>query len=351
MKPGQTLESIAKELDRQVKTKKDFIAPGKELEVVPEEAGQFGLKVNGFGTFRVTDVAHEQIGSRLGIPKAYYDRMRAEAPGLLASNTNHWLRSEPKQRMVRTLDGRARALLSNRYRSLENFDLAEAALPIIQDKGCKIVSAELTERRLYIKAVTDKVSIEVKKGDVVQAGIVISNSEIGCGGVRVEPMIYRLVCLNGMIAPDYALKKYHIGRGLAGDEDGAEELYQDSTRQADDKVFWMKVRDIVAGSLQKDVFERIAARVTESASEQMSGDPVKVIEMAQKKFGLSDSERGGVLKHLISGGDLSRWGMVNAITRVSQDVESYDRATDLERLGGQVLELPKTEWKSIAEAK
>lgn len=357
MKTGQSLQEIAAELERQAKSKRDFIAPSKQLEMVKLPGGEkvgnaeFELKVNGHGRYGVTETCHEQIGGRLGIPKGYYERMATEAPELLERNVNHWFQADNKPRMVRTLDGNARAILSNRYRPLDNVDLAETALPVLQDAGCRIESAALTERRLYIKAVTQKVEIEVRKGDVVQAGIVISNSEIGAGGVKVEPMIFRLVCLNGMIAPDYGLKKYHVGRGFGGDEDGAEELYRDETREADDRAFWMKVRDVVSGSLQRDVFERIARRITEAASEPMNGDPVKVVEVAQKRFGLSDEERGGVLKHLIQGGDLSRWGMVNAITRLSQDVKSYDRATDLERLGGQVLELPRRDWSGISEAK
>jgi hypothetical protein len=34
--------------------------------------------------------------------------------------------------MLRTLDGQVRAVLSDRYRRLDNFDLAESVLPILQ---------------------------------------------------------------------------------------------------------------------------------------------------------------------------------------------------------------------------
>jgi hypothetical protein len=54
-----------------------------------------------------------------------------------------------------------------------------------------------------------------------------------------------------------------------------------------------------------------------------------------------------VLSHLIQGGDLSRWGLANAITRQSQDEESYDMATQLEVDGGSVIELPSKDWQSI----
>ena len=57
-----------------------------------------------------------------------------------------------------------------------------------------------------------------------------------------------------------------------------------------------------------------------------------------------------MLRYLIEGGDLSQFGLHNAVTRMSQDVEDYDRASDLERVGGKIIELSATEWKTIAEA-
>lgn len=38
---------------------------------------------------------------------------------------------------------------------------------------------------MYIKVVTPRLSFEVKKGDIVQGGIVLSNSEVGEGAVKI----------------------------------------------------------------------------------------------------------------------------------------------------------------------
>lgn len=360
MKPGMSLQEMAAELERQKKVKRDFIAPSDELEVklfndqVTRRDGEkltnperLEMQVNGHGRFEIGDIAHDQLSNRLGIPRKYYDRMRTNAPELLTRNANHWLHAEPEKRMVRTLDGRMRAFLSSRFRPLDNFELAETVLPVLVGSGCRIESSALTEKRLYIKAVTEKLSMEVKKGDIVQAGIVISNSEVGAGSVKVEPLIYRLVCSNGMIANDYAMRKYHVGRNV--EVDLAEEFFRDATRKADDRAFWMKVRDVVEGSFRKDVFEKIVNRMRDVVDAEIVGAPEKVVEVMQEKYELQDSERSGILKHLIRGGELTQYGLVNAITRFSQDVADYDRATDMERLGGTVLELPQIAWKELSE--
>jgi hypothetical protein len=101
--------------------------------------------------------------------------------------------------MLRTLDGSMRAFLSDRYRRLDNYDLASAVLPVLKEmgEGLKIVSTELTESKMYIKVINERLELEVKQGDVVQAGMVISNSEVGMGSLKVEPLIYRLICTNG----------------------------------------------------------------------------------------------------------------------------------------------------------
>lgn len=54
-----------------------------------------------------------------------------------------------------------------------------------------------------------------------------------------------------------------------------------------------------------------------------------------------------ILNYLIQGGDLSLYGLSNAITRASQDVESYDRATALEGIGWQVTTMAAAQWKEM----
>jgi hypothetical protein len=67
-----------------------------------------------------------------------------------------------------------------------------------------------------------------------------------------------------------------------------------------------------------------------------------------EKFSFSDSMGSSVLKHLINGGQLNRYGLVQAVTRASADIQDYDVATETERVGGEILELPKQEWAQLA---
>ncbi|MEW6213383.1 MAG: DUF932 domain-containing protein [Acidobacteriota bacterium] len=343
MKTGKTIVELATEIQRQAESKRDFVVETSALTL--HSNGRSSLEIEGVDSFGVTDLAHDQIAQRLGIPQKYYDRLRAELPALLDTNVNTLFREKPDRRMIRTLDSRARAFLSDRYRRLDNFDLAETVFPVLSQHQLEVKSCDLTERKLYLKVISPRTELEVRKGDPVQAGLVISNSEIGLGAVKIEPLIYRLVCTNGMIAADYAQRKYHVGRASEAE---AYELYRDETLAADDRAFWMKVIDTIGAFLNSETFRSIVQRMQEAAEQRIEGSPVKAVEVLANRFRFNEGEKTSVLQHLIGGGDLNAYGLMNAVTRTAQDCESYDRATEMESFGGQVLTLSPGDWRAIA---
>ena len=351
MKSGRTLINLAQELERQLSTRQDLVLSSSLLRCQTGEGGDLKLIVEsnqGDGIYGVTDLARRQLADKLKIPFAYFERMRTEWPFLLDHNVNTWLHADDDRRMIRILDGKVRAVLSDRYRRLDNYDLAEAVLPMLQRlEGARFESVELTETKMYLKVVTPRVEYEINPGDVVQAGIVITNSEVGCGTLSVQPLIYRLVCRNGMIASDRALRKSHIGRVLQSDEDPVT-VFRDDTLAADDKAFFLRVRDVVEAALSEATFRQVAQKMQKTLGFKLAGDPVRTVEVLANRYTLSERERAGVLRQLIVEGDLSGYGLVNAVTHYSHDVEDYDRATEFEALGGKLIELSSSEWKELA---
>jgi hypothetical protein len=298
----------------------------------------------------IRPVAHDQIGGFLNIPAKYYDRMAAEAPELLTDNVNLWLKRSNDRRMLRTMGGDLRAFLSDRYQRIENEEIAETVLPILFDAKVQIRSCEVTERRMYITAVVPTIRAEVKVGDVVEAGVTISNSEVGLGAVVVAPFIHRLVCLNGMTINDAKLSARHVGRRISDGED-LNRIYQDDTRKADDHALLLRVRDVVRSAMDEGIFKQRVDRMTALTEGKVTGDPTKVVEVLAQKVGATENEKGGILRSLIQGGDLSAWGLLNAVTHQAHaETVSYDRGMEFAAAGGQLLDLPKTEWKRILEA-
>jgi hypothetical protein len=353
MRSGRTLLSLAQELQRQLDSKKDLVVPAALVRHATSDTGDTRLVVaeaSGVAEYGVTPLARRQLADKLGIPHAYFERMRADQPSLLDRNVNTWLESESERRLLRTLDGRVRAVLSDRYRRLDNYDLAEAVLPILQGlPDVQFESVELTETRMYLKCITPRLQCEMAPGDIVQAGVAITNSEVGQGSLSVQPLLFRLVCRNGLIVPDRTLRKTHIGRALAR-EDAAVTVYQDDTLKADDKAFFLKARDVVQAAVSELSFQQAANKLRQTMAIRLIGDPVEAVQVLAQRCMLNDTERAGVLRHLVAGGDLSGYGMVNAVTHYSQEIEDYDRATEFEVLGGRLIEWSAPEWKALAEA-
>lgn len=353
MKTGKTLQELAAELERQQLAKKDLIVSTGVLSMDSRDDGGIALNVMGgqmIQHYDVGEIAHRQIGQFLKIPATYYDRMRREYPQLLTLNANGWFAKMPQaKRMLRTLDGTARALLSDRYRRIDNFEVASAVLPIISRmEGAGVESCELTDSRMYLKVVNPRVTAEIKKGDIVQAGVLISNSEVGMGSVTVSPLIYRLVCSNGMIAEDGKLRKYHVGRANESREDFS--IYRNETIEADDKAFLMKLEDSVKAAVDQARFAAIVDKLRESTEATFQPQQVQqVVELASKEYGFTDSESNGILGHLAAGGDLSLYGLANAVTRQAQDVASYDRSTELEATGYRIITMAPSLWRSLTK--
>lgn len=349
MRTDLSLTNLAAELERRAQNKADYVTDTRKLSMQEDATLSFenGVRHN----LEANDVAHRQIASRLEIPAKYYDRLRSASPALLATNVNHFLHAEPSTRMIRTLDGKVRAFLSDRYNRIENEEIAKAALPaLLEQPGVQIISSSITETRMYIKAVFTKVEGEVKKGDVVQAGVAISNSEVGLGAVNITPLIYRLVCTNGMILQDSKFSARHVGgRVLEGEDVRA--MLTDETLKADDKAIMLKVRDVIRGSFDEVAFQRQLALMQGATEQKLTGNPVEAVKMLAKKNNLNEFEEGSILRNLIEGADLSRWGVLNAITATAkEEVLSYDRATELEALGGNMLTIPANDWKALSVA-
>lgn len=362
MKTGKTLSQLAAEIERQQETKRDLITSTKYVVMGVVDGKEAAVKVGDHEPLRINALGHDQIGAHAKIPATYYDRMLAEEPELLATNVNRWFAKYPAPRLIRTLDGRVRAFLSDSYRPLENADLAEAVLPILLDMKLDIMSCEITERRLYIKAVDERLKRDVPSGrkmgdgshcffDTCSPAIIISNSEVGAGTLSVDSGVFTKVCTNMAMIADGGMKRRHVGsRNALTDGEQVRHLLTDATKRATDRAIWMQVRDVVRGAFDEARFAAVTDKMAGLAADKIEGDVVKVVEFGAKTLGYTETEGKSILKHLIEGGDLTRYGLFNAVTRTAQDIESYDRATEFEAMGGRVIELPKNDWQRMAVA-
>lgn len=351
MKEGLTLEQMAAEITRQSKLKEDYLIDTRNLKLEPCGSDvylhMYDNNSEALEPLQVNQIAHRQLGTHLKIPAAYYDRMLNTHPELLAQNVNSWFQREPATRMVRTMGGTARAFLSNRYRRIDNLEIAQVVLPIIgKMEGARFESCQITDSRMYLKVVNTRLEAEVVPGDIVQAGVIISNSEVGQGSVCIQPLVYRLVCSNGMIVNDAQTRRNHVGR--VNETEESFQLYSEETLIAEDKAFVLKIQDTMKAAVEEARFSQVVGMMQAAQQASMNTQDVPgIVRLTSREFHITEDESTGVLQHLIEGKDLSLYGLSNAVTRYSQDVESYDRATELESIGYNILSMPERQWNRI----
>lgn len=366
MRTGKTLEQLSAELINIRDNAKDFIVPASQMQAITRDAAGHGsdgvaLQFSVGGEEKTLDLnrwSNQQLAGYADIPKAYYDRILAERPELLVANINHGLRNQAgDKRMVRAYGDDIRGLVSSKYRRLDSHDLVENVMPAMIDGGLQVVSSEITDKRLYLRALSPRMLADVKVGDTVQYGLQIVNSDVGAGSLRVEPLLYRLVCQNGMIT-QHAFRKFHAGRSLAAGDDSIE-LLTDSTLRLGEAAFWAEVRDIVNGAMKPEVFAAEINKMRAATEQAITNFNLEeVVEATCRKLGigLNANARQGVLESLASGSNgagLNKWGLANAFTYVAEreGTIDFDQTVELERAGGQIIELNATDWRQIAEKK
>ena len=347
-KLGLNINELAQKITDQAEKKVDMVVDSRSMQLLPVEQDDVTttapvlMSIDDSKQMEITSTAHRQLATRLQIPYAYYERVMNNNPVLLAENVNNWLGQTQNKRMIRTYqsDGSTvwdlmRADLSNKYLTFDNVDVAEAVLPVMFDEKLEIISSNVTEKKLYIKAVTDKLTGEIEKGDVVRGGVIVSNSEVGYGSVNVQAFIERLVCMNGMIA-ETSFRRRHIGAS----HDITDLLSRDTLNKTSEALVG-QVQDVVRNVLSNEGFNNVLGKLRETTETEIA-KPIDAVEIIQKQFRFTEDEKDSVLNHLIKGGDTTKWGLTNAVTRASQDLEDYDRATEFEKFGWDVANLSNT---------
>ncbi|KAB1119061.1 DUF932 domain-containing protein [Micromonospora aurantiaca (nom. illeg.)] len=304
------------------------------------------------GRYVPTGVGDEGIAEKLGIPVKYLRRLRTEAPDLYDANVNGWLSRSADSYLVRLLRGDAetvesrgvlRAFLSDRYRTIDNFDVLLAALQGIQRAGVDMpdISADLTDRRMYVRVTHPGVAVYAPQlldgyrspfsgrtgtdNPVVFAGFVIANSETGNGAFSITPRIVVEVCNNGMTMTRDAMREVHIGGRL---DTGVIRWSADTQRKSLDLVT-AQTADAVATFLDKDYVTAKVAELEQAADAPVT-DPQGVITTVSRKLGFTEAQQTTILDHFIRGGQVTAGGLLHAVTSAAQTLDDGDAAWDME---------------------
>jgi len=338
------LKELAEELERQKKNSKDAVVSSSELHTYVEPKERELKLASTIGAYPLTEWAHTQLAEKTGIPVKYYQRMREGGHlDLLAENVNTWLSHDDSDVLVRVLDGNVRAILSNRYRVMDNYDLLFAALDEFKRHGVDIHRCDLSDMHMYIKVVKPYEIQEIVKDDKVVPGLVLTNSEVGAGALKVEPFMLRLICENGLIGEN-VVRRVHLGRRRERTDD----IWSDETWKKRDETLWSEVRDVIRATFDPEIFEEWVDKLRRGTEVEVES-PTTAVDNIAVKYNISDEKKKDLLDYFTTKEAPTQWGLANAITRIAQEEEKPENQVELEKIGNEIAILEPEEFLRLTE--
>jgi hypothetical protein len=195
-------------------------------------------------------------------------------------------------------------------------ELLAAFTAEVTDHAGRVTDAADDGRRLIARSVLPG-SDDVRPGDRMQGGVAIraAGSE-----VWVHPYLFRLVCRNGAIVARTVGTRHLVGMDF-GDPAHAIQA----------------VREAVASCCEPDVFADTVGRVRRTADELTCDLELSVLPMlARLSTGAHRNLLVEVMTRMTRVGDLTRFGLANAVTATAREILNPDLRWNLEELGGGI---------------
>lgn len=332
------------------------------------------------GAIPLSRTAESQLAAKLGIPLRFVDALREGGHKDLAAHNFRTLlgRATDTKYLVRTLEGRCRAVLSNSYKVLDNMDVFLAAADTLQAAGADLWNARVWDDggRFEVFAVSKNVTGAVKSSeayntqvhawwtangskypgmygkddgglDVHFAAMRLTNSETGQGGVNVTPCVLRAVCRNTSVVGT-AISSVHLGRRK--EEEGL--VYAEDTQAAEARTTFLKLRDTIKTVFDQVKFQAYIDRLNGIAREPL-GKPQEVVAAVAAEYGIGDERAAAILQSLFESRDLTRFGLVQAVTvqaHVCDEAADAASASGMEEVGGALTNMSRERFAALVGA-
>ncbi|MFW6030264.1 MAG: DUF932 domain-containing protein [Halanaerobiales bacterium] len=327
-------KKILSDVERRSNDSQDFEIGAQDIRFGRKNGHIMGLDSK-FQTldFSMNSWAQGQFFNKLNMPGKYFKKLMEEGQfDLVGEHANYQLdkMNEDDKLLIRTVEHGeryARAILSDRYSPFDNDQLVDVINEALTKSQYKYEIIEYQNddltasiRITFPDTETDVDYSKRSKGDVLKAAVMIMNSEVGKRGIYIMPVVYRVVCSNGMTVwqslgnkKDFYRK--HVGLTEQGVYDFAITAFDEAMDSAYNSI--TKFKD-----LQKINVEDPETEIKKLLSRNKI--PKRLIEKVQERH---------QAKWM---GDKTIFSIVNAVTNVARDLKIDDKI-DLENAAGNIL--------------
>lgn len=288
---------------------------------------------------KLTHWSFAQLAARIGAPASY---LRSLPATLAAQNLNHGLATKVANaadavvNLLFHINGSyvLRALTSDRYERIWNYEVAERLLAL-QTRGWEPARPDIRvkDERLPLYASDHDLFAFIRSqqtlneaGNVagLQRGLIVENSEVGAGSLRLTRFLYREMCGNHIIWGAEQVKEIslrHVGniRQRFSIWDAEIKAYLDTSGAADEARIAAAQRKRIAGT-KDQVLDALFGK-------KIPGLSRKVLEAGYDAVVPAED-----------GDPRTVWGIVQGLTRHSQTSKFGDTRTEIDRAAGRLLD-------------
>jgi hypothetical protein len=242
---------------------------------------------------------------------------------------------------LRTGGLKGRAWVSSSYRPLDNLDFVTTVLEEADKHGARILSCHLDDERVYLKMVSAAMAAEVKGHGIMEAGVIVRNSEVGDGMVVVQPYFLQQWCTNGAVREE-KFGQRHVG------EKQEHGVLQHDTLAAKAVSVWLEVRDWVRAAFQGKFLEMQLRDLAKAEATPVEVKAQLAVANVVREFSLGGSDGAAILERYLRANSDTQFGLANALTHYAHSGGlDYRRQVELEAYGGRMLATPAGQFQHM----
>ena len=281
--------------------------------------------------------ALDQLSTRLGIPTGYVRGLQTNGDDsdwrarLLEHNLRELAHRQSERHLVRSVQGEARAILSDRFRRLDSRPLLDAFVGACAEVEAGPYEGLASDLSASVRAIVPEV-FEPVAGECMVFGLSWSNSDYGTRAYSISSFMLRLVCLNGMLGQNQ-LRQVHLGGRLPEHLALSAETYDLDTR-----TLVSATRDVVRGALGELAIEERLGIIR--AAHEREVDWASAWRRVTRELTKDEQKTA---KAAFDGPEVLQlpegktpWRLSNVISWMANSAEP-ERKLDLQRLAGTVL--------------
>ncbi len=287
--------------------------------------------------------AVQQLASKTGIPSKFLTDLvlgneawqRKLGCKVLGDHIEH---DKPQKFFIRTVQGEARAVMSEKYKPINAAPVFAAFKQEAGKHGAIMFDAHLSDLKAYMEVINPEL-IEVatpNNGTIwIAYGMRISSSDFGAGALSVRTMFWQGMCMNGAVG-SRELHAVHLGKRLT-DEDF--NFSSETIRKSTDAMV-SAVRDVARVTMHANNKQVIVNNIMKASSKEVDlTEEVKLLP----KMGWTKEEADLIHTELMNNnpehglfGAPTKFKMQQAMTWVANGLEP-ERQREVQEMAGEYI--------------